>query len=358
MFWAKLLRHLNQSVNDSLIIQNQLLKAQVRELQRQLPKQKRFLISDFGKREMARLGKLLSRDALEDACLIIRPSSLLRWYRTLVAAKFDGSNNRGNPGRPRIRPENEALILRIASQNPRWGAKRIQGALTQLHISLCPQTILNVLKRNGIHPSPTREGNDSWSKFIKYHRDVLVATDFFSYEVLTFKGLVTYYVLFFIELGTRQVKIAGITNYPNALWMNQIARNLTMDGEPFFKNKKYLIHDRDSKYCSSFCKIFNQSGIKTIKLPALSPNLNAYAERWIQSIKSECLQHLILASRGSLEKAVNQYVTHYNFERTHQGIDNRIPRSGMTVASPNPNLEIRCSERLGGLLNYYYRSAN
>lgn len=363
MFWPKLLVHLNQSVNDSLIIQNQLLKAQIRELQRQLPRQKRLLFSEFCKLEMARIAKQLSPEALKDTCLIVRPSTLLRWYRTLVAAKFDGSKKRKYPGRPRIRAESEQLIVEIACKNPRWGAKRIQGALAHLRITLCPQTILNVLKRNGIHPAPTREGNGSWAQFINTHKSVTVATDFLSHEVLTIQGLVTYYILFFIHIGTRQVKVAGISNHPNAAWMQQMARNLTMDGEPFFADTRFLIHDRDTKYCNVFSQTLKQAGIKTIKLPVLSPNLNAYAERWIRSLKTECLNHLILLGKKSLERAVNQYVLHYNQERTHQGIDNCIPQDRMSAANTslnsNPSLDppIYHSHRLGGLLHYYYRAA-
>ena len=356
MLWAKLLRHLNESVNDSLIIQNQLLKAQIRELQQHLPPKKRFVFSQFCKLEMARLAKQLSRESLEDACLIVRPSTLMRWYRNLIASKFDGSKHRIYPGRPRIRPENERLILEIASANMGWGAKRIQGALAHIGITLSHQTILNVLMRNGFHPSPTREGRDSWSRFIRAHMNVTVATDFFSQEVLTVKGLVTYYILFFIDLGTRQVKIAGITNHPNETWMLQMARNITMDGEPFYAGTKYLIHDRDTKYCASFRRTLRQAGIKPIKLPVLSPNLNAYAERWVRSVKTECLNHLILVGRGSLEKALSQYTAHYNCERTHQGLGNQMPEERL-ISANSSSAEICHRERLGGLLSYYYRVA-
>ena len=356
MFWARLLRHLNESVSDSLIIQNQLLRTQIRELQRHLPPKKRFVFSEFCKLEMARLAKQLTREGLESACVIIRPSTLMKWYRTLIANKFYGSKKRLHPGRPRIKAENERLILEIASTNVGWGAKRIQGALAHIGISLSHQTILNVLARNGFHPCPTRKGMDSWSSFIKIHKDVTVATDFFSQEVLTIKGLVTYYILFFIDLGTRQVKIAGITNHPNEAWMLQIARNITMDGEPFFAHSKYLIHDRDTKYCASFRRTLNQAGIKPIKLPVLSPNLNAFAERWVRSAKRECLNHLILVGKGSLERALTQYVAHYNRERTHQGLANQIPENELIPANSFSSV-IRRRERLGGLLSYYYRTS-
>jgi hypothetical protein len=304
---------------------------------------------------MARLAKQLTHESLENACIIVRPSTLMRWYRNLIASKFDGSKHRINPGRPRISLDSERLILEIASKNMGWGAKRIQGALAHIGITLSHQTILNVLVRNGYHPSPIREGRDSWSAFIKTHRDVIVATDFFSQEVLTIKGLVTHYILFFIDLGTRQVKIAGITNHPNETWMLQMAKNITMDGESFYARTKYIIHDRDTKYCASFRRTLNQAGIKPIKLPVLSPNLNAYAERWVKSVKTECLDHLILVGKHSLGKALSQYTAHYNLERTHQGIGNQIPEE--RLISANSSSEICHRERLGGLLSYYYRAA-
>lgn len=353
MLWAALLKHLNTAVSDSLVIQNQLLKAQVRELQRQLPSQKRLVLSLFCKQEMARLGKQLTPEGLKDAAMIVKPSTVLRWYRTLVAAKFDGSTNRSYPGRPRIKPENEQLILEIASHNTSWGAKRIEGALAHIGITISHQTILDVLKRNGVHPSPIRRTEKTWAQFIAMHRDVTIATDFFSQEVLGLRGLTTYYILFFIDIASREVYIAGMTNHPNEAWMQQIARNITMADEPFFNGKQYVIHDRDSKYCASFRNTLRCAGIKPIKLPVLSPNLNAYAERWIRSIKTECLNHLILIGKGSLEKALKQYLAHYNQERTHQGLNNSV--LGKDTKIIHPQAQIKARSRLGGLLNYYYR---
>ncbi|MBU3588090.1 transposase [Polynucleobacter sp. 31A-FELB] len=354
MLWAKLLKHLNTSVNDSLIIQNELLKAQIHELRRQLPNKKRLVFSQFCKQQMARLGKQLSPEGLRDSCLIVRPSTVLRWYRGLIAEKFDGSKNRTYPGRPRIKPENENLILEIASKNPNWGAKRIEGALAHVGIDISHQTILNVLERNGFHPSPDRSGSNSWARFIEVNRSAIVATDFLSWEVLTLRGLTSYFILFFIRLDTRQVEIAGISNHPNEQWMTQIARNITMTDIPFYSGMKYLIHDRDTKYCTSFCRTLRYAGIKPIKLPILSPNPNAYAERWIRSIKSECLNHFIFLSKRSLERAVTQYVEHYNLERTHQGIGNVVLNASATPENIDSSLMHR--QRLGGLLSYYYRS--
>jgi putative transposase len=212
MLWAKLLTRLSQTVNEELLKQNELLKAQVLELQQH--QQGRIRYTEFFKRHMARLAKGLSSTALEAACLVVRPSTVLRWHRELIAKKFDGSKNRSYPGRPRIGSAMESLIIEMAEDN-RWGALRIQGALKHIGHTVSHQTVLNVLKRHGLHPSPYRIADDSWAKFLKVHLAVTVATDFLTQEVITAKGYVTYYILFFIRLDTRRVHVAGITQYPN-----------------------------------------------------------------------------------------------------------------------------------------------
>jgi len=217
------------------------------------------------------------------------------------------------------------------------------------------QTVGNILKRNGISPAPERRKTTTWKKFIRSHSDLLVATDFFSAEVWTALGLVTYDVLIFIRIRTREVHIAGITRQPDESWMTQIARNLTMVDWGFLACGDYLIHDRDGKYCAAFQKILEAVGIKRVTLPARSPNLNAFAERWIQSIKQECLSKLILFGERSLRSAIHEYVEHYHRERNHQGLGNVL----LMPTSPGSRVDhpIRCRERLGGMLKYYHREA-
>ena len=183
--------------------------------------------------------------------------------------------------------------------------------------------------------------------------DVLVATDFFTTEVWTLGGLVTFYVLFFIELSTRRVHIAGITPNPDEKWMMQIARNETMLDLGFLDGKRYLIHDRDSKYCPAFLRIIKDSGVDLVKLPKRSPNLNSYVERWVLSVKSEGLSKLILFGEASLRRAISQYVAHYHRERHHQSKGNRI----LFPSEERGNGPVRCRERLGGLFRFYYRDA-
>ena len=218
------------------------------------------------------------------------------------------------------------------------------------------QTVGNILKRHGVVPAPERKKTTTWKEFIRTHLDVLVATDFFTAEVWTLGGLVTYYVLFFIRLGSREVHIAGVTPHPNEAWMMQVARNVTMEEWSFLAPGQYLIHDRDGKYCPAFQHIIDAAGAKRVPLPPRSPNLNAYAERWVRSVKEECLSRLILFGEASLRHALTQYVTHVHHERHHQGKGNVLlfPAVSQDKARQGP---IQCRERLGGLLKYYAREA-
>jgi transposase InsO family protein len=228
--------------------------------------------------------------------------------------------------------------------------------LSDLGYTISDQTVGNILKRHGISPAPEREKTTTWHEFIRAHMDVLVATDFFSTEVWTWNGLVTYYVLFFIHLSSRKVHMAGVTPHPNAAWMVQMARNMTMAEWGFLAPGQYLIHDRDSKFCPAFQQIIDAAGVKRIPLPPRSPNLNAYAERWVRSVKDEVLSRMILFGESALWHVLNEYVDHYHHERNHQGKGNvlLLPSSSQGQERAGP---IRCRERLGGLLKYYERKA-
>jgi transposase InsO family protein len=186
--------------------------------------------------------------------------------------------------------------------------------------------------------------------------EVLVATDFFTAEVWTLGGLVTYYVLFFLHLGSRKVHVAGMTPHPNTAWMVQVALHVTMDEWGFLSPGQYLIHDRDEKFCPAFQRLIDEGGVKRVPLPPRSPNLNAYAERWIRSVKEECLTRVILFGEASLRHVLTQYVEHFHHERNHQGKGNVLlfPAVSQNAACTGP---LQCRERLGGLLKYYAREA-
>jgi putative transposase len=247
-------------------------------------------------------------------------------------------------------------VVRMARENRSWGYDRIAGALAHMGYTISDQTVGNILKRQGLLPAPERTKATTWKEFIRTHMDVLVATDFFTAEVWTWGGLVTYYVQFFIHLGSRKVYVAGATPHPDASWMMQVARNITMEEWGCLSPGQYLIHDRDGKYCPAFHEIIDTGGVTRVPLPPRSPNLNAYAERWVRSVKEECLSRLILFGERSLRHVLTEYVTHFHQERPHQGKGNVVL---MPIAehSKRRASSISCQERLGGLLEYYYCAA-
>jgi putative transposase len=275
----------------------------------------------------------------------------------LIANKFDGSKARRTHGRPRIDEEMENLVVRMAKENPSWGYDRIVGAMANLGYKLSDQTVGNILSRHDVPPAPKRKHTTNWKEFIRTHLDVLAGTDFFTVEVVTFKGLVTYYVLFFIHLGSRKVCLAGMTPHPDEEWMQQMARNVTLEQWGFLGNCRYLLHDRDSKFCPSFDAIIESGNVKPISLPARSPNLNAFSERWVKSVKEECLSKLVLFGEASLKRAIQQYLIHYHEERNHQGKGNALLFPSQVCPVGSKQGSVQCQQRLGGLLKYYHRQA-
>jgi putative transposase len=245
----------------------------------------------------------------------------------------------------------------MAKENVGWGYDRIVGASANLGYPLSDQTVGNILRRNGIVPAPERKRTTTWKDFIRAHLEVLARTDFFTVEVLTLRGLVNFYVLFFMHLETRNVDVAGITTHPNERWMKQTARNVTMHEWGLLKGCRYLLLDRDSKFTQSFRLIIESGGVRPGRLPARRLSLNAYAERWVKSVKDECLSRLILFGEASLRRALREYVAHYHGERNHQGKNNVL----LFPSTPAPEVRIEasvaCRERLGGLLKYYHREA-
>jgi transposase InsO family protein len=337
-------RH-QQAVIDYLIEENRVLKEQLEG--------KRLRFTDEQRMRLAVKAKVLGRRLLDEIETLVTPDTLLAWHRKLIAQKWTYARN--GPGRPRISQEITDLVLRMARENASWGYDRIQGALANLGHIIAPNTIKNILKRHGIDPAPEREKRTSWTTFLKAHWDVMAATDFFTVEVWTPRGLVTYYVLFVMRLKTRSVHIAGVTTAPNGVYMMQVARNLTDVSDGFLLNSRYLIMDRDTKYAEEFRDYLDREGVKPVRCPVRAPNCNAFAERFVRSIKEECLDRMIFFGEASLRRALRAYVVHYHTERNHQGVGNRLLEPLATVSSANE--PIHCRERLGGMLNFYYREA-
>ena len=239
-------------------------------------------------------------------------------------------------------------------RKPTWGDPRIRGGLKSVGHDVARNTIKAILKDHGIEPAPGRGTKTPWTTFLAAHWDGLAAADFFTVEVLTLQGLVGYVVFFVMKLKTRTVEIAGITCQPDEAWMMQVARNRTDGGDGFLRGVQYVILDRDPLYTAAFRRRLRDSGVKPLVLPAGSPNLNAFAERFVESIKSECLDRLVLLGEGHLRAAVRGFTNHYHEERPHQGLGNELiaPTAGVIGAG-----QITCRERLGGLPKFYYREA-
>jgi len=285
---------------------------------------------------------------------IVTPDTLLAWHRTLIARQYDGSTRRG-PGRPPVMSEIRALIVRMATENRGWGYTRIQGALANLNHEVSRGTIATVLREHGLEPAPDRLKKTTWTEFLKAQWEVLAAADFFTVDVWTSRGLTRFAVLFLIDLSTRRIHIAGIVPEPDSAWMTQIGRNLTDVGDGFLRGKRFLIHDRDPRFTQAFRETLAAADVQVVRLPARSPNLNAYAERFVRTIKESCVDRLILVGEGSLRRAVREFADHYHHERNHQGLGNRLIVP--LAEQPNPDGSIVCRERLGGLLKYYHRPA-
>ena len=227
MDWKHLLASISGTVDQELLLRHEYLVTENRMLRNQI--KGRVHLSDGERTTLAKIGKKLGKQALEDVAHIVKPDTILAWHRKLVAQKCDGSTQRKAPGRPTIDQKLEALVVRMARENRSWGYDRIVGALANLGHTVSDQTVGNILKRHGIPPAPERKTTTTWKEFIRTHMDVLVATDFFTAEVWTLGGLVTYYVLFFIHLGSRKIHVAGVTPHPNEAWMVQVARHVTME---------------------------------------------------------------------------------------------------------------------------------
>ena len=345
MMVAGWLHRQQAAVIDYLSAENRVLRERLGD--------RRIIFTDAERRKLAEKARAVGRKTLHEIGTIFTPETLHRWHRELVARKWTFIERR-RPGRPCTPEERVALVVRMATENRKWGYTRIQGAMANLGYKLGRGTIRRILKDHGIEPAPERGKGMPWSVFLKAHWTSLAATDFFTVEVWGWSGLVTHYVLFVIELATRRVRIAGITPNPDTQWMLQMARQLTDSEDGILLGKRYLILDRDTKYCRAFRDFVKREGIGVIRLPPRSPNLNAYAERWVRGVRDECLSRLIPIGQGMLRRALREYGAHFHHERNHQGLGNVLimPRDSST-RRVGPVIR---RPRLGGLLNYYERA--
>jgi putative transposase len=276
--------------------------------------------------------------------LIVTPKTLLRWHRELTRRKWTQPKRR--PGRPAVEDRVRQLVLRIARENPRWGYPRIAGELLKLGTPVSPSTVRRLLLAAGLKPAPRRSG-PSWRDFLRRQAASMIACDFFTVDTISLRR---FYVLFFIELDSRRVHLAGCTTNPTGGWVAQQARNLSFSG--LLERMRFLIHDRDSKFSAAFDEVFRSEGLKVIHTPIRAPQANAYAERFVRSVRAECLDWLLIVGRRHLEHVLRSYTIHYNRERPHRGLALLTPEPA--DATDPPTVEtIERRDRLGGLIHEY-----
>ena len=297
-----------------------------------------------------RQSKNHSTNQLRRVIRIVQPETVLRWQRELVRRKWTyQQKNKG--GRPRIQQEKENLIVRLAKENIRWGYGKIEGELFKLGYKVSISTVRNVLDRNGIVPAPVRYGSIGWKTMMNHYKDQLLACDFFTVETIFLR---TIYVLMFIELGTRRVHLAGITSHPDGQWVAQQARQLVWQFEETEISFLCLIRDNDSKYTEAFDTVFESQQTHIVPTPIRAPNANSYSERWIRSVREECLDHILIINEIHLRRVLNEYLKYYNSRRPHQGLSQQSP-----IPRPEPVTDGKVNRHkiLSGIINDYFRSS-
>ena len=322
------------------------LRHQLAVLRRQV---KRPVYRPSDRAFLAAASRLLPRDAWRS--FLVCPETLLRWHRRLVAGKWTRAHR--PPGRPSLDPEVRELVLRLARENPRWGYMRIRGELLKLGISLSATTIARVLRRHGLGPAPRR--GQTWGEFLRQEAAGMLACDFLTVETIRLKTL---YVLVWIELGRRRVHLGGATANPDAAWVSQQARNFAMSLEEEEPMVKFLIHDRDTKFTCSFDEVFRSEGVQIILTPIRAPNANAFCERWVGTVRAECLDWTIILGRRHLEHILRTYIHHYNRARPHRGLALQTPLGGPSTSVGDLRAaNVHRRDVLGGLIHEYRAAA-
>jgi putative transposase len=299
---------------------------------------------------LAALSRVLPRPRRRS--FLVQPATLLRWHRELVRRRWTYP---GRPrGRPRLTAQTRQLVLRLAAENPTWGYKRIHGELVGLGVRLSPSSVWNLLHRYGIESAP-RRASVSWREFLRQQAAGILECDFFTVETLWLRR---FYVLFFIELGRRRVHLASVTTNPNSAWVAQQARNLVMTLAEKEQRPRLLIRDRDCKFTAGFDEVFRSEGIRVIRAPVAAPRAKAHAERWVGSVRRECLDRVLIVSRGHLERVLREYVAHHNMNRPHRALEQQppVPRP-VAIAVNDHECRVRRRDRLGGLLHEYELAA-
>ncbi len=298
---------------------------------------------------LAALSRALPRRAW--SAFSVSPRTLLRWHQRLVSRRWTYPHRR--PGRPLVDRDVEVLVVGFARENPAWGYRRIVGELRGLGIEVSASSVRAILIRHRLPPAPERDGL-SWRLFLRQQAATVLACDFLTVETV---WLTRIYVLFFVSLERRRVEFVASTSNPDGRWVAQQARNLTMllaDREQRFR---FLLHDRDRKFSLDFDAVFRSERMKIIRTPVRAPNANAYAERWVGSLRRECLDRILIINRRHLEHVLRAYVAHYNRHRPHRSLSLQPPEERSAAVVRAPTIHIHKHEVLGGLINEYKAAA-
>ncbi len=298
---------------------------------------------------LAALARLLPRERRHHR--LVTPDTLLRWHRALVKRSWTKPHR--PPGRPSRSQELRRLVLRMAADNPTWGYRRIHGELMQLGYRVAPSTVWLMLKRAGIEPTPRRV-ELTWRQFLAAQAQGILACDFFHVDTVLLRRL---YVLFVIEVATRRVHILGVTATPTGAWATQQARNLLMDLGDRIGQFRFLIRDRDAKFTDSFDAVFGSEGIRILRTPVLAPRANAFAERWVGTVRRELLDRMLILGQRQLETLLAEYVTHYNEHRPHRALGQASPLRAVLPAAPTADMRVVQVDRVGGLIHEYAQVA-
>jgi putative transposase len=324
------------------------LRHQLAVLRRQTPRPK---LQPADRALLAAVSRILPRARW--SCFLVKPETLLRWHRRLIAGTWTYPNR--GAGRPPLDEDVQQLIVRLAKENPRWGYQRVQGELLRLRVRVSASAIRTTLRRHGLDPAPRRMAT-TWRAFLRQQAAGIMACDFFTVDTIWLRQL---YVLFFIELDTRRVHLAGVTANPNSGWVTQQARNLLLVLGERERRLRFVLRDRDAKFSRSFDDVFCAEGAEMLVTPVQAPNANAHAERWIRTARAECLDWLLIVGRGHLEQVLRVYVQHYNAHRAHRalGLQPPDPAVGLTLTGKDQPDRIYRRDLLGGLVHEYRQAA-
>jgi putative transposase len=323
------------------------LRHQLAVLRRQTPRPR---LERADRALLAAVSRVLPRARW--SCFFVQPQTLLRWHRRLVAGAWTYPQRES--GRPPLDQELQQLIVRLARENPRWGYQRIKGELQRLGVHVSATAIRTTLRRHGLDPAP--RPTTTWRAFLRQQAASIVACDFLTVDTIWLRRL---YVLFFIELDTRRVHLAGVTANPTGGWVTQQARNLLLVLDERGRRVRFLIRDRDAKFSRRFDDVFRSEGAEVLVTPVQAPNANAHAERWVRTVRAECLDWSLIVGRGHLERVLRIYVEHYNRHRPHRalGLEPPGPSSRLTHVGEDRRTRVHRRDLLGGLLHEYQRAA-